>query len=348
MIATLLALMLTPGQTVLRDAGPPAKAPPDPEMRRTVLPGRPEPRLQPIPGFLCRSFVGYNAVQTAFNLQTGDTACSGEVVDPVARAFRQVNYLPTPAGRLMTVIHGRGGPVDARSRIVVLLNGGPRLAATEHPIAARLVAAGYVVLLPLYRGELESRHPEPDLPDAIRQVRALEAWAGDRLVATIGISAGGYLAAAACTARCRPRILLAPLMTSPEEGLSDQRTDWRRLNATICQWQPDGMRRTCAPERAMRTSFWGPDHYRRSLAQVLLGNCARVRIIVSPADQRVYDAAAVAALRSAGCRVETPEGIPHHAIDSDPAILTRLVALVEPLRHGPARGPRRSALSPAP
>ncbi|WP_448664560.1 alpha/beta hydrolase family protein [Sphingomonas sp. CJ20] len=304
------------------------ESPAEKSVRRAILPGKPDLQLKPIEGFSCRHFLGYSEDQTHFNMQTGDTACSGEVFADPAGSFRQVNYLPTPAGLLPVVIHSPRARIDATSRIVIYLNGGPRSPAVNRPLAKEMVAKGYTVLMPIYLGEIETLHPAPDLPGAIEQVRALSRWAGKRLVATVGVSTGGYLAAAACTVRCSPRILLAPLSTTPEDGLSAKWVDWHKLTDRSCLWQRNGPHRVCADQEPFFKSFWGKEYYRKSLTTLLRGQCDRVRIIVSPCDRRVYDPEAIDGLRAAGCAVETPAGHEHFMIDVAPALNARTLELI--------------------
>lgn len=327
MITAMIAVVLAFGQVVLRDAGP-ATANGDPSVRHALLPGKPDPKLKPIEGLSCRIFVGYAEAQTAFNLLQGDMSCSGEMLDEEKGSFRQVNFLPTPAGKLPVVIHSPLGRVDSNSRIVIFMTGGPRNIAVTRPLTQQLLAEGYTVLMPIYLGALETRYPDPDLPGAITQVQALAHWAGDRLVATVGVSAGAYLAAAACSNRCAPRVLLAPPLTTPEDVFSDTRVDWSKLHNGYCLWRQNGSERVCGDNKPFITSFWDKDHYRRSLADLLKGQCARVRIIVSPDDKRVYDPRGVADLRAAGCTVETPAGYEHWQIDADHTLNEHTVDLI--------------------
>jgi hypothetical protein len=327
MIGALLLMLMAFGQDVLVAAE--VQAPPsDREVRRAVMPGKPDTRLQPIDGFSCLHFLGYSEVQTHFNVQTGDTACSGEVFSDPPGSFRQVNYLPTSAGLLPVAIHSPRDRIDNTSRIVIYLNGGPRSPAINRPLAKQMVAQGYTVLMPLYLGEIETLHPAPDLPGAIDQVRALSRWAGKRLVGTVGVSTGAYLAAAACAARCSPRILLAPPLIAPEDGLSDKWVDWSKLTDRICQWRRNGSNRVCADPEAFMKSFWGKDYYRTSLATLLQDQCDRVRIIVSPADKAVYDSKSIDDLRAAGCAVDTPAGVEHQMVDVSPTLNARTLELI--------------------
>ncbi|WP_230772365.1 alpha/beta hydrolase family protein [Sphingomonas sp. Leaf4] len=334
MYSTWLVMLLVLGQPVLRDSGP-ARPGTDPNTRRAVLPGKPEPRLQPIDGFSCRTFLGYSEDQTHFNLATGDKACSGEVLSARGGGFRQVNYLPTPVGALPVLIFSPTERIDAASRIVLYLNGGPRSLVTERPLAQQMVAKGYTVLMPIYLGELETLHPAPDLPGAVQQIRALTHWAGKRLVATVGVSTGAYLAAAACTVRCAPRILLAPPLTTPEDGLSDTRVEWEKITEGSCIWRYNGPNRVCSDMRPFLTSFWGSRYYRTSLARLLRRQCDRVRILVSSDDERVYDPKGVADLRAIGCTVETPPGYAHAQVDAAPALNDRTLDLIA--QHDPRR-----------
>lgn len=332
MIDILILMLAGIGQEVLTDSS--RRAPKNnPDVRRAILLGKPEPRLKPVNGLICRDFLGYSETQMHFNLQTGDTACSGEIFADGSGGFRQVNYLSSAAGLLPVIIFSPRSRIDAASRMVIYLNGGPRSLVTNRPLAQRMMAQGYTVLMPIYRGELETRHPEPDLSSAVRQVRALSRWAGKRLVATIGVSTGGYLAAAACTVRCPPRILLAPPLTTPAEGLSDSRVDWSKVTDRSCLWRQNGPGRVCADIQPFQKSFWGGTYYHTSLASLLRGRCAHVRIIVSTDDKRVYDPKGVADLRAAGCAVETPHGFAHEQADADPVLNERTLKLVSGLER---------------
>jgi len=327
MIIGILSILLSLGQTQLRDAGP-APSSGDRNVRHAIIPGKVDVRLKPIDGFSCRSFLGYAEVQTFMNLLQGDTSCSGEVLDQQTGSFRQVNYLPTPAGLLAVVIHSPRDRVDAKSRIVIFLTGGPRTVAVTRPLAKEMVAKGYTVLMPIYLGQLETRHPNSDLPGAIEQVEALTRWANTRLVAYVGVSTGAYLAAAACVKHCAPRVLLAPPLTTPEDLLSDKRVDWSKLHNGYCLWRHNGSEKVCADDQPFIKSFWGEDHYRRKLTDLLKGQCDRVRIVVSPADKRVYDPRGVANLRAVGCKVETPAGYEHSQIDENKMLNDHTLELI--------------------
>lgn len=327
MIIRLLSILLSLGQAQLTDAGPGWIG--NPNLRHIPLPGTIEPNLKPISGFSCRRFVAYNEVQTVMNVaQGGDTSCSGELLDQRTGSFRQINYLSTPSGTLLVVIHSPAARVDANSRVVILLIGGPRNVAISTPLAKRLVARGYTVLMPLYLGEIETRHPDPDLPGAITQIQALEKWARGRLIGTIGISAGGYLAAASCKRHCAPRVLLAPPLTTPEDVYTDQRVDWSKTTKEVCLWRQGGSERLCLDEKPFMRSFWDEDHYLTSLTDLLKGRCARTRIVVSPDDKRVYDPSGVANLRAAGCVVETPAGYEHRQMDGSPELNDHTIDLI--------------------
>lgn len=332
MIGISVLLLAAVGQEVLTDSRRTA-SPVDPDVRRAILPGKPEPRLKPVDGLACRTFLGYSEVQMHFNLQAGDQSCSGEILADGSGGFRQLNYLPSVAGSLPVIIFSPRRDIDAASQMVIYLNGGPRSLVTNRPLAQQMVAKGYTVLMPIYRGELETRHPEPDLPQAVEQIRALTRWAGKRLVATIGVSTGGYLAAAACTARCSPRILLAPPLTTPDEGLSASRVDWSKVTDRSCLWRQDGPGRVCADIEPFLKSFWGDAHYRTSLAKLLRGRCNRVRVVVSTDDKRVYDPKGVADVRAAGCAVETPTGFAHELADASPALNERTLTLISELER---------------
>jgi hypothetical protein len=334
LIGELIAMLISVGQPVLRDASPVGPKV-DENIRRAVMPGKLDPRINPIDGFSCRTFLGYSEVQTHFNLQTGDKACSGEVLNGDRGGFRQVNYLPTPAGALPVLIFSPRDRIDTKSRFIIYLNGGPRSLVTNRPLAQRLVAEGYTVLMPIYLGELETLHPEPDLPGAVLQVRALSKWAGRRLVATVGVSTGAYLAAASCAVRCSPRILLAPPITTPAEGLSETRVDWSKLTDRSCLWRRNGSDRVCSDIKPFLKSFWGARYFSTDLAGLLRGSCNRVQILVSSDDERVYDPKGVADLRTAGCEVETPAGYPHATIDAAPALIDHTVELIA--RHNGRR-----------
>lgn len=314
-------------QVVLHDLGPVEKH--DPNTRHIAMPGTANTKVKGVEGFSCRSFVGYTETQTFINLIQGDTSCSGEVVNPETGAFREVNYLPTPSGSLPVVIHSPRGLLSHQSKLVIFITGGPRNIAVTRPLTKRLVAAGYTVLMPIYLGALETRHPDPDLPEAVEQVRALSRWSGNRLVAMVGVSTGAYIAAAACIERCPLRILLAPPLTTPAAMLSDQRVDWTKFHNGYCLWRQNGPSRVCADDRPFITSFWGSYYYRRSLSALLApSQCSRVRIIVSPQDQRVYDPSGVAELRATGCEVETPHGYAHWQIDANSKLNNHTVELI--------------------
>ena len=330
MITALFAALLAAVQPTLHGAAPTGQVQ-NPKVRRAILPGKPEPRLQPIDGFSCRAFVGYSDDQLSFNLQTGDATCSGQIPPDGSGGFRQLNFLPSRAGPLPVVIYSPRRQIDAASRIVIYLNGGPRALVTNRPLATQLVAQGYTVLMPIYLGEIETLHPAADLPGAVEQIDALNRWAGDRLVATIGISTGAYLAAAACTADCAPRILLAPPITAPEEGLADSSVDWAKLTEGSCLWRRSGQDQVCDDLRSLLRSFWGPAYYRTRLAGLLRGRCGNVRVVVSVDDKRVYSAKEVANLRRTGCPVETPGGFGHFEVDSNPAANARTLALLADL-----------------
>lgn len=330
MITALFAAFLAAVQPTLRDAAPAGQVQ-NPKVRRAILPGKPEPRLQPIDGFSCRAFAGYSDDQLSFNLQTGDASCSGQIPPDGSDGFRQLNFLPSRAGPLPVIIYSPRPKIDAASRIIIYLNGGPRSVVTNRPLATQLVARGYTVLMPLYLGEIETLHPAADLPGAVEQIGALNRWAGDRLVATIGISTGAYLTAAACTAGCPPRILLAPPITTPEEGLSDSSVDWAKLTEGSCLWRRNGPDQVCDDLKPFLRSFWGPAYYRTRLASLLRGRCEQVRVIVSVDDKRVYSAKEVANLRKQGCAVETPAGFGHTEVDSNPAANARTLALIAEL-----------------
>lgn len=332
MFATaLLALALA--QAVLTDAGP-ARPAGDPDTRHAMISGTTDPGIPTIPGLSCRTFLGYMEDQTAFNLLQGDLACSGERLDKGTGSFREVNYLPTPSGRLPVVIYSPRDRVDAHTRFVMFLSGGPRTLAVVRPLVRQLVGKGYGVLMPIYLGELETKHPAPDLPDAVQQVGALSRWAGRRLVATIGVSAGGYLAAAACSRRCAPRILLAPPLGTPEDVLSPRRVDWAKVHDGFCLWRYNGPHKVCADNRSFVTSFWGSAYYRTSLASLLRPDCGRVRIVTSRDDTRTYDPGGVEALRTAGCQVDVVAGYQHWQIDGDPALNERTIGLLAQLERG--------------
>ncbi|MDG2535789.1 hypothetical protein P6144_19160 [Sphingomonas sp. HITSZ_GF] len=311
-------------QGVLVQSGPVRRL--DRNVRQALMPGKPDKQIKPVKGFSCRHFLGYSEAQMHVNVQMGDRACSGEIFPD--HGFRQVNYLRTSAGSLMVVIYSPRDRIDAASRVIIYLNGGPRSITTNRPLAQQLVAKGYTVLMPVYLGELETLHPAPDMPGAVEQIRALTRWAGDRLVATVGISTGAYLAAAACTAHCPPRILLAPPLTTPEDVMSDKRVDWSKLTDGSCLWRHNGPHRVCAEIETFLKSFWGERYYRTSLTSLLRGQCARVRIVVSPDDTRVYDPKGIADLRSAGCAIETPAGYQHAMVDASPVLNERTLALI--------------------
>lgn len=340
MIGAFFLMLAALGQEVMVQSATPEKHV-DINVRQALIAGTTYERLKQIDGFSCRRFFGYTEVQTHFNVQMGDRACSGEIF--ADHSFRQVNYLPTRAGSLMVVIYSPRERIDAASRMIIYLNGGPRSLAINGALPKQMVAKGYTVLMPIYLGEVETRHPAPDLPGAVEQVRALSRWAGKRLVATVGESAGGYLAAAACTERCSPRILLAPIITTPEEVMSDERVDWRKRPGDFCLWRQNGPHRVCTNLEPLFKSFWGNEYYRTTLANLLRGQCDRVRIVVSPADKRVYDPKGVAGLRAAGCAVETPPGYEHEMAASSPVLNERTLELIA---HQEVRRPTERMQSP--
>lgn len=317
----LLALAALVTQDVVTEVSKADRPPPssNPSTRHAVLPGKNNPDIPVIAGLSCRRFLGYTEMQTFLNLLQGDRACSGERLDRTSGGYRQVNYLETNSGKLPVVIFSPGREIDRAKRMVIFLPGGPRAVTLNRPLVMRLVEQGYAVLIPIYLGELETRHPAADLPLAVKQVQALSRWAGKRLVAVVGISTGAHLAAASCGKACAPRILLAPPLTTPEEAFSPDRirTAGIKIGSGFCLWRQNGARKVCAGEIPFLKSYWGKRYYRTSTAELLRGQCDRTRIVVSKGDKRIYNPAGIAALRAVGCRVDVFAGLEHWEMDAD-------------------------------
>lgn len=282
-------------------------------------------------GFTCKSFVLQNHGQSTQNILFGERACSGEILNRISGKYRALDYIVTDVGLMPVVIHSPTHNWENSRGAVVYVPGGPRTLVLANPSIDHLVNEGFTVLVPLYLGKIETRHPEPDLPIARMQVRRLEKLLGSRLIATIGISAGGYLAVAACRLSClSPLILLAPLMTTPRLSLSVQKLglfQTRNICVTKCKQKTD----VCKSQLEFVKSFWGPVFYDVSLPEMIgkLSRCAEIFTIVSTTDTRAYDAGEVAKLRSLGCEVDEKTGIAHGKFDSDANVSDSVIRLLD-------------------
>ena len=300
----------------------------DTNLRQAALPGREDVRILPVDGLECKYFLGYSEMQTFLNLLQGESACSGEVPTKANETFRQVNFLKMSGGKLPLVIHSPLSTISKNAKFVIFLSGGPRTLTVSRPLVKLLTTHGFVVIVPVYLGSLETKHPAADLPVAVDQIKALYRWAGSRLRATIGVSAGGYLAAASCLKSCSTRFLLAPPLTTPKDSLSSNKVNWNENRAVTCLWQFNGSKKICESDETFFKSFWGK-YYDTSLSTLLNGNCKKTRIFVSPADKRVYDQKGLDNLRSIGCHVDTPMSIEHAQIDANETLNKQLVEAIE-------------------
>jgi acetyl esterase/lipase len=333
MIALAALASLAIPQAIVRDRTPGAPARPlEIVPRKAVLPGRPSERLPIIAGFRCKNFVGYTEQQMQANLYNGEVACSGEELDPGTGGYREVNVFPTPAGDVPVIVFSPQRNIASAKGSVIVLLGGPRLPMLGSTnLVSGLVKAGFAVFVPIYRGEWETDLSRPDLPVAISQVQALSRWADKRLTATLGISAGGYLAAAACQQGCHtPLLLLAPLIASPQQQFRSHPVSDKQPEARICLWKVGSDQQACDTRSNYFLSFWGARYWRRDLAS-LIGTgsgCANVRVVVSQQDERVYDPKAIARLRSRGCGVDEFTGYRHEQVDEAPALVAHTIELV--------------------
>ncbi len=291
--------------------------------RGAILPGRIDTRIRPMRGLACKYFVEYTEVQTFMNMAHGDTTCSGQI-DTKNKIYRQVNYLKYSKGRARVIIYR---PIYKRGvprKTILFLAGGPRTLTVNRPIIAELVKAGYTVVMPVYMGSIDTRHPDPDLPFALSELSAIKRWVGSSLQGVIGVSAGAYIAAASCQTGCRRIFLIAPPLKSPRQMFSDEEVDWSNAGSDICLWSYNKPNRICDSTKSYMRSFWG-SYSDIKLKYFIKGEPRRVFVISSKDDTRTYTDRLFDEIKATGCHTYLSSNLTHQQIDSDKKIISYII-----------------------